>query len=287
MTARLEILDRCSEASRPFNEDAHGATAAAAWVIDGAKGPFDHRLTPGPSDASWYAQALNDVLAAQFQDPPADPVRSLAETAGRLARIYGEVARTAPLHEQPSACLSLATLDAAAASLTLFNIGDCRMIVDRAGVARSFGSSGIERLERDAIAEVSRLRQRAGHAGDPWQELRPTLRRNFETAMNRPGGYWVTHPSLPWLHQVQRADIPLREVNHVLIASDGFFRLVAVFEAYDPSGLVAAARARGLSALCAELRAREDDDPECRRYPRLKARDDATAVLARIRLSAG
>jgi hypothetical protein len=30
------------------------------------------------------------------------------------------------------------------------------------------------------------------------------------------------------------------------------------------------------------LRAIEAADPECRRFPRLKPRDDATAVLARI-----
>jgi|SRR5688572_4743352 len=286
MIAHFDILDRCSEASRPFNEDAHGATATAAWVIDGAKGPFDHRLTPGPSDASWYAQTLNELLVAHYQDLPLDPFRSLSEAAERLARVYGEIAREAPPHEQPSACLSLATLDSAMTSLNLFNIGDCRVMIDRAGIVSSFGSSGIEGLERDAIAELSLLRNQVGRAGHPWTELRGMIRRNFETAMNRPGGYWVTHPSLPWLHEVQRKAMPLREIDHVLIASDGFFRLVNVFHAYDESGLVAAACARGLSTLCAELRSREDDDPDCRSYPRLKAKDDATAVLARIRHSA-
>ena len=104
--------------------------------------------------------------------------------------------------------------------------------------------------------------------------------------MNRPGGYWVTHPSLPWLHEVQHAALPLREGDHVLLASDGFFRLVNVFHACGESALVAAARTRGLASLCAELRSREDDDPDCRRWPRLKAKDDATAMLARIRVSA-
>src|SRR5262245_28343557 len=148
MSARLEILDRCSEASRPFNEDAHGATAGAVWGIDGAKGPFDHRLTPGPSDGAWYAQALNEVLAAHYADPSPDPLRALSGAAERLARAYAGIAREAPPHEQPSACLGLAAVDAATASLHLFNIGDCRMLIDRAGGVGAGGSSGIERVER-------------------------------------------------------------------------------------------------------------------------------------------
>jgi hypothetical protein len=36
--------------------------------------------------------------------------------------------------------------------------------------------------------------------------------------------------------------------------------------------------------LCQELRARETDDVACRRYPRLKTSDDATAVLLRLRV---
>jgi hypothetical protein len=35
--------------------------------------------------------------------------------------------------------------------------------------------------------------------------------------------------------------------------------------------------------MCSELRACEADDPACGRYPRLKATDDATALLIRIR----
>jgi hypothetical protein len=46
--------------------------------------------------------------------------------------------------------------------------------------------------------------------------------------------------------------------------------------------LMEAAQARGLASLVNELRAIEAGDPECRTYPRLKPRDDATAVLVRV-----
>jgi hypothetical protein len=82
---------------------------------------------------------------------------------------------------------------------------------------------------------------------------------------------------------VQHAELWAHEVDHILIASDGFFRLVNVFGAYDESKLLAAAlHGKGLAALYTELREREAEDPTCRRHPRLKFMDDASAVLVRI-----
>jgi Protein phosphatase 2C len=279
---RLDVVDRWSEPGAACNEDAIGATPSAAWVIDGTKGPFDHKLTPGPTDAAWHAQTLNAILCESYADAAGDPAASLARAAARLSAAYAREAVDVPSHQQPSACLALAAAGASR-TLHLFNIGDCRVLIDRGGAVRNFGSSGIERLETAALDELVRLRGAMGEAGDPWPQLRETLRRNFEVAMNKPGGYWVVHPSLHWLHAVQHEEVPAHEVDHVLIASDGFFRLVNVFRAYDACGLVAAAlRGEGLAALCAELRAREAEDPTCRRHPRLKPSDDASAVLVRV-----
>jgi hypothetical protein len=269
----MRLVDSWTDAGRPWNEDAWGATPAAAWVIDGTKGPFEHSLT----DATWYAQLLNNCLLDHFAAATLDPRGALARTADQLSRTYRGNADAAPAHEQPSACLALASLDASGA-VHLLNIGDCRILIEKAGAIRRFGSSDIEPLETAAIAELIPLR---ACGADPWPRLRATFRRNFEAAMNKPGGYWVTHPTLPWLHAVQHVALPSDEADHLLIASDGFFRLVNVFGAYDEAKLVAAALAGGLAALGAELRGMESEDPNCLRYPRLKSMDDASAVLVR------
>jgi len=48
------------------------------------------------------------------------------------------------------------------------------------------------------------------------------------------------------------------------------------------SGLVAAARDKGLKALAEELREIEEGDPEGRQFPRFKKSDDATAILLKL-----
>ena len=275
---RLEVMDRVSEAGHGSNEDAIGATPWAAWVIDATKGPFDRKLPAGPTDAAWFAQALNAVLLAAYGDATPDPTASLSRGAENISAAYVRAAAIAPSHEQPSACLALIA-SGASRTLHLFNIGDCRILVERASAVHPFGSSGIERLESAAIAELIRLRD----VGDPWPGLREMLKRNFAAAMNRPDGYWVVHPSLRWLHAVQHRALPAQAIDHVLIASDGFFRMVNAFGAYDERGLMAAAlHGKGLATLCTELREREADDRTCRRHPRLKPMDDASAILVRI-----
>src|SRR5690349_8990043 len=120
---QFAIVDSLSEAGHLHNEDAVGSTPAAAWVIDGTKGPFDHTLAPGSTDALWHAQTLNAALLRQYADPAVDPLSALAQAADLLSRSYAKTAAAAPSHEQPSACLALAAIDPST-KLHLLNVGD-------------------------------------------------------------------------------------------------------------------------------------------------------------------
>lgn len=77
--------------------------------------------------------------------------------------------------------------------------------------------------------------------------------------------------------------MPLEGIGPIraLLMSDGFYRLVDTFSAYrdDATLFAVALQPKGLTTLLAELRAREDADPECIAHPRLKPKDDATALL--------
>jgi len=278
----LTVLDSITMPGHPVNEDAIGATPAAAWVIDGTSGPFGRSLLPGPSNAAWLVRTLNDALAVQFAAPRADPPVLLADVAAQIAAAYAASALgPAPAHEQPSACLALVARDRQG-GLHLFNVGDCRLLFGRQGAVSGFGTSGIERLEGALVAEMVRLRREAP-ARDPRPALRAILRQNFATAMNRPGGYWVVHPTMPWVAAVQHLRVPAGEADHLMLMSDGLFRLVDVFGAFDEATLFAAALdGRGLAGLHAELRRYEAGDPECQRHPRFGATDDASALLLRV-----
>jgi len=57
--------------------------------------------------------------------------------------------------------------------------------------------------------------------------------------------------------------------------------LVDVFKVYSPGQLLERAVKDGLTPLCAQLRDLENADDRCVIYPRVKAYDDASAVLVK------
>jgi hypothetical protein len=69
----------------------------------------------------------------------------------------------------------------------------------------------------------------------------------------------------------------------VLLASDGLWRLVDLFNSHGPLDVLQAIDTHGWPAVLTELRAREDGDTGASRYARVKHRDDASAVLAHVR----
>jgi hypothetical protein len=116
---------------------------------------------------------------------------------------------------------------------------------------------------------------------DPWPRLKAFI-RPFRERANLEGGYSVVHPTRSWQTRLIRQTCKRDEIRYLLLLSDGFYRLVDVFAAVTPAGLMQAALAKGLRRLCLELRGLEDADRACSKYLRVKAYDDASAILIAV-----
>ena len=73
-----------------------------------------------------------------------------------------------------------------------------------------------------------------------------------------------------------------RGLRRALLASDGYYRLVDHYGAMSDTDLVRETERQGVDMLLKRLRAIEAADPLGVAYPRLKIRDDATALLLGI-----
>jgi serine/threonine protein phosphatase PrpC len=277
----FKVIDRISSSSpdAAINEDAVGATMSAAWAIDGATGVSDRPpLVVGTTDAAWLAGELNAALHAVFNRPDAELERALAGVEAKLRADFLAIDRApvTPAGEQPTAALAVAALRGE--TLHLIGIGDCRIICEeRTGEVGEFNPSAIGPAEALIVAERRRLL--AQYPGeDPWPRLKAFIRPLRERA-NQEGGYSVVHPTRPWSNRVVRETRERRKVRRLLLLSDGLYRLVDVFTAVTAAGLMQAAVAKGLSRLYAELRALEDADRDCSKYPRVKTYDDASGIL--------
>ena len=111
--------------------------------------------------------------------------------------------------------------------------------------------------------------------------------RDRRAMMNRPGGYWVFSITPEAAHYLQETRLLPTPPVDMLLMTDGFARLVDHFAAYTPASLLATAYAQGLDPLYSELRKLEANDADCRKAPRVKREDDASAVLVHIDTTAG
>ncbi len=76
--------------------------------------------------------------------------------------------------------------------------------------------------------------------------------------------------------------LPVRGGETFALASDGFLRLVELFEVASPADLLAIDNNDLFSSWLGKLRALEGAERSCHRYPRVKVHDDATFAHCRV-----
>ena len=284
------FIRRC-DSSLPgstHNEDASGCYDNLAWMIDGATpiGNYPLLKKDARSNAAWLAQtaAGGFALSATRDDLTGAPLGQYVEEAVQYLQRAAErdfVCTSVPLHKLPSAALALARLQRF--HLDIFCLADIDVFVDVPGKPTlTFTDHRFQAFERTAINLVTQC-HREGITNPQEVLLRINeMRRENQKRINQPGGLWVLSldPRVAKFGVNHRVRVKPR--TRVLMASDGFSRLVHLFKAYTPAGLVEAVAQRGGNALISELRDLEQDDADCTKYPRVKRHDDASALLLEI-----
>jgi len=74
------------------------------------------------------------------------------------------------------------------------------------------------------------------------------------------------------------ATIPVTDLRGIALLSDGATRITELYDQLSWAALLDAVREDGPAHLIRQVRAAEDSDPDCTRWPRSKARDDATVI---------
>ena len=280
MSYRLRCRDEICAAGPVINEDLVGRTPTAAWVIDGVSGLTGRGIAGASSSAVWLATVLDAALRRELAAPRPDADVAWQSVSSELSRAFSAVGAT--LDDErvdcPCACLALSSL--VGDRLQISHIGDCRVIAERFdGGLHVAADTRIEPFETSLLKDwVDRI------GGDPDIDPKLALREEFHAmrgCLNRDGGYWVVHPTIEWLQGLQRTLLPAFGGQTALLVSDGFYRLVNLFGAFDDRGLLAAAKQHGLQALLKNLRELEVRHSTAE-YPRFKPHDDASACLIEV-----
>lgn len=279
----IRVRDSIRLPGGAVNDDIWGARDDAAWILDGATGLSQQKIfTQAGSDALWFVTAVGDALQAASPDiPVADLLAHVSSTVkDRFFLEANDVPEAA--HLWPTASFAAVRLNETGADL--INLGDCRIIYRDRQSRRTvgFGSSAVGGLEQQLTKEIERLQARGiVEPSEIWTRLLPQLSRNREL-MNRPEGYWILDVLGKGIAHTQYTTVPHELADGFLLMTDGFYRLVDNYRQFTAGSLFDAVQSKGLAALGDKLRDVEASDPKNLRFPRIKTRDDATAVFVEI-----
>lgn len=275
------VLSQASDkGSAPYNEDISGAAGSCAWVIDGSAFFSGAARTTRESEGAWLVRRIDETLQA---NPPDDIGFNLwAEgLEQQLRRDYAALGQGHPEREAgegPSAVLGLVRLrrDGEACRIEAAVIGDVSILILDGDRVERWTDSSAGSFEAQTIAAATADGHRPGEVISA--AALAQIHRN-RRSLNRPGGYWAINPGLSWQAGVHLFSASVSPAATVLLASDGFMRLVDVIAHHDDRGLMNEVRRVGAPGLIAELRLLEGADPQAERYKRVKIHDDATALV--------
>lgn len=274
------------------NEDQLGWTAHCAFVIDGATGLGpDFVVGRQDSDAAWLAS----FAKVHFQEmilpgrSIADVVRSTNALTRRIVS-FAANGREMPAWNLPVAGFQMIRIEDDA--VVTHGLGDCMLYLrDADGEVSEHtalpGSGAFEReAARETIERAGGLSKMATLVRDPALLAR---QRSLRGCYNTPkSGIWTLGSVPEAADHLVTVPLSSRFPMTGLLCTDGFSALASSYGLYSPGELIAAAKRTGLATLGARLRALETtEDPDGLLYPRMKASDDATAVLFEIRQASG
>jgi hypothetical protein len=279
---KLKLTGRISQGSGRVNEDAVGFIGEpddiqAAWALDGVTGINDANLGLAGSDAQWFVSRIDAHLRNLL--PQARHVKTvMPDLVDRLIVDQAEALKRKAMpgaYDPPAACI--AAVCRIGSDWHAVRLGDCRLLAEDRNGFRRIVDFANDAFDHWITAEAQR--QRATGVADIKEisrKLQPELITN-RRRRNRPGGYGVIEADRACLAFVEH--IELSDPTSALMTSDGFFRLVDHYNEISEAELLE--RASGTDAvnsLYDRLREIERSDPDCRKFPRFKPADDASAI---------
>ena len=282
----LRILDHVSAAGldSAVNEDAWGAEARSAWVIDGATTILAPRMDP-VSDARWHASALSHELHLRLASDGADPVEPLR---GAIAAIAEQAGDRYDDRTPPSSSVAVVVVGEGDPPACRFAaLGDIAILhVTAPGSAvQAVRPIRLSPAETRFIEESARLREGGLTRQEALDRVLGQVEERRTRVMNTDAGYWIAGLDPAAADHALRGSLDCAAGTRILLMSDGF----AAGQRYAVVDDWATVVSGGvpLAEVLRQIRAVEEADADGTVYPRLKRSDDATAVLAEVVVAGG
>ncbi|MFH8394626.1 protein phosphatase 2C domain-containing protein [Streptomyces sp. NPDC018036] len=268
MTIALVSLPATPDAP---NEDFAAASPGAAVLLDGA-GVAGGR-TGCEHGVAWFSSTLGGVLLGTLV---AQPGLSLAECLGHAIHTVRSLhGGDCDLRHPASPTSTVIAARVRAGALEYVVLGDSTLLLaGRDGTVDVVTDRRLDEVGKRLRGPVDAL-----PTGSPEHAAALADYRSALTGLrNRPEGFWIAGPDPEAAQHALAGSVPLYSLASVVLMSDGATRLADRFELATWDELFALVAASGPAEVIRRVRDAEAEDPAGRRWPRGKARDDATVL---------
>ncbi|MFI7499591.1 integrase [Streptomyces sp. NPDC049687] len=253
------------------NEDFAAAAPGAAVLLDGAS--VAGAQTGCKHGVAWFSTTLGGLLLSTIAAQPARPLSECLADSIRVVRSLHEDTCNLTYRASPTSTVVAARVNAGA--LEYLVLGDSTLLLaDPDGKTTAVTDRRLDEVGKRLRAPVDVL-----PTGSPEHTVALAEYRDALTGLrNRPGGFWIAGPDPQAAEHALTGSVPLDSLTSVTLLSDGATRLVDSFELATWPDMLAILGESGPDELIRRVREVEAGDLDGRRWPRGKARDDATAL---------
>lgn len=270
-------VEMAGEAQRPdrVSEDYTVMTPEALVLLDGSSSPA--AMESGcEHGTAWYARRLGVHLLARLVDrPDRTMAQCLSDAIAETASLHG--ARCDLAHPNTPAAMVVAVRQHGPV-LQYLVLGDSLLVLDRFGAVEVIG-------DNQPFPAGEALRREV-HAMPPGTPERAALHMRYALAVraarNTGRGPWIAAALPKAAEHAQTGSVALAELRSFAALSDGSSRYVERFDLGSWPDAMTLLDRQGPAELLRRVREAEAGDASCTRWPRGKARDDATVVYARL-----
>ncbi|MET7654137.1 integrase [Streptomyces sp. NPDC005486] len=253
------------------NEDFAAAAAGAAVLLDGAGvAGADTGCTHG---IAWFSSTLGGLLLSTITAHPTRPLAECLADSIRVVRSLHEDGCDLTYRASPTSTVVAVRADEGA--LEYLVLGDSTLLLaDQDGKTTAITDQRLDEVGKRLRGPVDELPTGSHEHAAALAEYRNSLTE----LRNRPDGFWIAGPDPQAAEHALEGAVTLESLTSVTLLSDGATRLVDSFEITTWGGVLAVIGSSGPDELIRLVRDAEGSDPDGRRWPRGKARDDATAL---------
>jgi hypothetical protein len=249
LTMRVTLVTSPGSPRRP-NEDFVGAVPGAAVLLDGAGIPGTESVCS--HGVAWYTHRLGGALLGRLsRDDGGDLPAILADSIGEIAAEHRDTCDiTNPISPQAAVALVRADRD----RLDHLLLADSYLLLDQAG-----GGPQILTDEREVSARriCSTPLHGVPHGTPEYDRIRQSCAAALRARRNQPGGYWIAKDDPRAAEEAVTGSRPLRELNGVVLLSNGASRIVDRYGLTDWPGVLQLLAADGPAGVIRRVRQAE------------------------------